>query len=217
MEGAGELPQDVPSCSMPPGPGFPHSVQPVCVSSPGLSLSLGWSTTSTQGDMQPSQASPKGWHALVCGCPGCLQSKFHAVPLCSSFAAQDTSLQQSLFSPQSLQTPGARRTLVLSSLQPVLCHNNQNDQGCMMCFSRWLQNVRMSEQSHLAAISLQDISCVVTWPPAFHPLQPSSPQLTETPQRFGCIKPLHTFLGQGFSRTQISRASIPSTQQSSSD
>lgn len=189
VEGAGELPWGVPSCSMPPGPGFPHSVQPVCVRSPGLSLSLGWSTTSTHRDTQPSQASPKDWRALARRSPGCLQSSFHAVPLCSSSAAQDTSLHQSL------QTPGASRTFVLSSLQPMLCHNTQNDPGCMTIFSCWLQNVRMSERSHLAAISLQDISCVVACPPASHPLQPSGPQLTEIPHRSGCIKPLHTFLG----------------------
>lgn len=56
--GAGELPRDVLSCSIPPGPGFPHPTQTVYARSPGLSLSLGWSTTSMHRDMLPLPASP---------------------------------------------------------------------------------------------------------------------------------------------------------------
>lgn len=66
---------------------------------------------------------------------------------------------------------------VPSSLQPMLCHDTQDEQGNMTLLSRWLQNVWMLRQSHLAGsiagsnFPARHISCVVTWPPAFHPLQ----------------------------------------------
>lgn len=41
----------------------------------------------------------------------------------------------------------------------------------------------------LTEISLQGISCMVTWPPAFNPL------LTEVPYGFLCFKPQHNFPG----------------------
>lgn len=53
----------------------------------------------------------------------------------------------------------------------------------------------------LAEISLQDMSCVVAWPPAFYPLQQglapllSSPQFPEIPYGFLCFKPRHNFPG----------------------
>lgn len=55
------------------------------------------------------------------------------------------------------------------------------------------------------------ISCVVTWPLSFHLLQ-QGPHFVEFPQEFDRIKPIWSFLGQGFSRMQIGRASLPSTQ-----
>lgn len=76
--GVGKLPQDVLSCSMPPGPGFPHPTQTVCARNPGLSLSPGWSTTSAPRDVLPLPASPSHpWHNFACHSPGCLQSKLH--------------------------------------------------------------------------------------------------------------------------------------------
>lgn len=94
-----------------------------------------------------------------------------------------------------------------SSLQPMLHHDTQNDQESVTLLWRWLQNVRTSGQSCFAgsnfpAAWLPD-SC---FPPfATRPL-PSGSQFVSFPQEFGCIKPLHTFLGQGFSK-----ASLPST------
>lgn len=87
---AGRVPQDVLSCSMPPGPSFPHPTQTVHARSPGLNLSLGWSTTSMHRDMVPSPASashPQRLAQFTLPYPGLLTVCSISVPAVFSMAS----------------------------------------------------------------------------------------------------------------------------------
>lgn len=142
---AGPVPQDVLSCSMPPGTGFPHPTQTACARSPGLSLSLRWSPTGTHRDMVPPQATPKDWPNLSCHTRGCLQSAqslflrftqcLHTVPAGCGMPALHLQPKApacgTLFSPLPSGAPEARKIFIPSSLQPVLWPSTQNDQESM--------------------------------------------------------------------------------------
>lgn len=146
--------------------------QTVCARIPGPSLSPGWSSTSTHRDTLPLSPLTTGTVQLVF--PGHLQPHTSSVPVSQHRACRaqpDPSpghhLQQADVLSPALQEPQSQGDAcpVFPSGHP----KNPGECGTPLEVSAKHWDVRTIPSG--CHHSLQGISCMVTWPPAFHPLQ----------------------------------------------